>query len=83
MAFAKRNQQVAEGQVYRRIGVATGLWRVEMVRRDVTGHFHVQLRSLEDPTAYKTISALVLADGREYELVERAVSQAGDRQAAR
>ncbi len=80
MAFAKRSQQVAEGQVYRRIGVATGLWRVEMVRRDVTGHFHVQLRSLEDPTAYKTLSALVLGDHREYELVERA--PAGERQAA-
>ncbi|HYE50462.1 MAG TPA: hypothetical protein VEB20_12790 [Azospirillaceae bacterium] len=66
-----RRRQVSEGQLYRRVGVATGVWRVETLRQDGIGKLHAQLRSLDDPNTTKTLSAFILGDPKEYELVER------------
>ncbi|AWK89082.1 hypothetical protein [Azospirillum thermophilum] len=68
----RRKRDVAEGQLFRKLGPGGGIWEVIAVRKDGMGTQHAQLKRIDDPKTLKTLSVSALLDSQQFEAVAEA-----------
>lgn len=66
----RRGREVAEGQRYLKVGKGGGTWEVVSVRTDSGGATHARMRSLVEPTTYRTFAVEAVLDLHNFRLVE-------------
>ena len=66
----RRSREVAEGQRYQKVAPGGGAWEVVAVRTDNAGATHARMRSLIEPTTYRTFAIEALLDARNFRLLE-------------
>lgn len=65
----RRKRDIAEGQLFRKLGPGGGIWVVIAVRKDGLGTQHAQMQRADDPKTLKTLSVVTLLDPHEFEAV--------------
>ena len=66
----RRGREVTEGQRYQKVAKGGGSWEVVAVRTDSGGAVHARMRSLVEPTTFRTFAIEALLDLRNFRLIE-------------
>ena len=64
--MAKQRREITVGQIYLKIGPGGGSWQVAAVGTDPAGASHARLRSLVEPSTFRTFALEVLDDPRNF-----------------
>lgn len=63
----RRKREIAEGQMFRKLGPGGGIWEVVAVRKDGMGTQHAQMKRSDDPHTLKTLAVVTLLDPHQFE----------------
>ena len=66
----RRSREVAEGQRYQKVAPGGGAWEIVAVRTDASGARHARMRSLTEPTTFRTFAIEAVLDLRNFRLLE-------------
>lgn len=66
----RRSREVTEGQHYQKVASGGGAWEIVAVRIDALGTRHARMRSLSEPTTYRTYATEAVLDLRNFRLLE-------------
>ena len=66
----RRGREVAEGQHYQKVGPGGGAWEIVAVRTDTIGATHARMRSVLEPTTFRTFAVEAVLDLRNFRLIE-------------
>jgi hypothetical protein len=65
----RRTHEIAQGQLYRKVGRVASVWEVVAVKADASGAVHARMRSAEEPTTFRTVATEMLLDNHNFQLV--------------
>jgi len=66
----RRMREIAEGQHYRKVGPAGGVWEVAALHTDASGAVHAKMFRIDEPKTFRTFAIGALSDTRSFQLVE-------------
>jgi hypothetical protein len=66
----RRTHEIVQGQHYRKVGPAGGVWEVVALHTDASGAVHAKLCRTDDPKTFRTFAIGALADTRSFQFVK-------------
>ncbi len=66
----RRTRDIVQGQHYRKVGPAGGVWEVVALHTDASGATHAKMRRVDDPKTFRTFAVGALADARNFQFVK-------------
>ena len=66
----RRTREIVQGQHYRKVGPAGGVWEVVALHTDASGAVHAKLCRADDPKTFRTFAIGALADTRSFQFVK-------------
>jgi hypothetical protein len=68
--MSRRPSEIAEGQHYRKVGPAGGVWEVAALHTDASGAVHAKMFRIDEPKTFRTFAIGALADTRSFQFVK-------------
>jgi hypothetical protein len=68
--MARRTREIAEGQHFRKVGPAGGVWEVIALHTDASGAVHAKLRNVDEVKTFRTFAIGALADPRNFQFIK-------------
>ena len=65
----KRQTGFAIGQRVRKKARGGGVWEIMAIRKDKNGAINIEMFKIDEPTTSRTLSAYVLSDTEQFEIV--------------
>ncbi len=65
----KRQTGFAIGQRVRKKARGGGVWEIMAIRKDKNGAINIEMFKIDEPTTRRTLSAYVLSDTEQFEIV--------------
>ena len=67
----RRLREIVEGQRFQKVAPGGGVWEVVAVRTDASGARHARMRSLNEPTTFRTFAIEAVLDTRNFRILEK------------
>jgi hypothetical protein len=68
--MSRKTREIVEGQHYRKVGPAGGVWEVAALHTDASGAVHAKMFRVDEPKTFRTFSTGALTDIRNFQLVK-------------
>jgi hypothetical protein len=66
----RRIREIVQGQHFRKIGPAGGVWEVVALHTDASGTVHAKMRLVAEPKTFRTFAIGALTDPRSFQFVK-------------
>ena len=66
----RRAHEIVQGQHYRKVGPAGGVWEIVALHTDASGAVHAKMVRVDEPETFRTFAIGALADTRNFQFVK-------------